>query len=92
MNEFYRLNLGLGSLPVLSDAETRSISPGNPTREKGGGAKAIPDEKHFASALGRGWKVRPWIGLPDGKVTTLADIKGAGIIQHIWQAQNRKLT
>ena len=33
---------GLGSLPLLSDAQTRSISPENPTGEKGKGAMMIP--------------------------------------------------
>ena len=31
-------NFGLGSLPLMSDAQTRSISPENPTGEKGKGA------------------------------------------------------
>jgi len=52
MQELYRLNLGLGSLPLLSDAETRSISAENPEGEKGGGAKAVPDGDNAASMLG----------------------------------------
>ncbi|GBC96314.1 hypothetical protein HRbin16_02116 [bacterium HR16] len=84
MNDLHLLNLGLGSLPLLSGAETRSISAENPTGERGGGAKAEPDEHNAASMLGKGWKVRPCITLEPGTTTTLADIQGPGIIQHIW--------
>jgi len=72
------------SLFLLSEAETRSISAENPTGEKAGGAKEVPDASHPASMLGKGWKVRPCITLQPGTTTTLADIKGAGVIQHIW--------
>lgn len=79
------LNLGLGSLPLLSNAETRSISAENPTGEKGGGAKAVPDENSpWAFMMGTGWKVRPFIVLQPGTTSTLADIEGPGIVQHIW--------
>lgn len=84
MNDLHLLNLGLGSLPLLSQAETRSISAENPNGERGGGAKAEPDEHSAASMLGKGWKVRPCITLEPGTTTTLADIQGPGIIQHIW--------
>ena len=84
MDLLYRLNLGLGSLPLLSEAETRSISAENPTGERGGGAKAAPDHNNPASLLGPGWKVRPCITLEPGSTTTLADIAGPGIVQHIW--------
>jgi hypothetical protein len=80
------LNLDLGSLPLLSDAETRSISAENITGEKGGGAKMIPPgEGHSASRLGKGWKVSPCLSqLPPGSTTTLADVAGPGVIQHVW--------
>ena len=84
MNALNSLNLGLANLPLLSDAETRSISAENPNGEKGGGAKTIPDDDSPASMLGPGWKVRPCIALPPGATTTLADVEGPGIIQHIW--------
>ena len=74
----------LNGLPMLRNSETRSISAENPTGEKGGGAKAIPGSGEAASELGPGWKVRPAITLPALKTTTLADIKGPGVIQHIW--------
>jgi hypothetical protein len=84
VRELYLLNFGLGSLPLLSDAETRSISAENPSGEKGGGAKAVPDENNPASMLGKGWKVRPCIDLEPQSTTVLADIAGPGIVQHIW--------
>ena len=40
---FNGLGLHLGNLSRLSDAESRSISPENPTGERGKGAMAIPD-------------------------------------------------
>lgn len=84
MDGLYRMNLGLGSLPLLSDAETRSISAENPKGERAGGAKEVPDTDSAASMLGKGWKVRPCITLEPDSTTTLADVEGPGIIQHIW--------
>jgi hypothetical protein len=74
----------LANLFLLSDAETRSISAENPLGERGGGAKAVPDANHPASMLGKSWKVRPCITLPPGETTTLMDVAGPGVIQHIW--------
>ena len=90
MDSIYKLNLGLGSLPLLSDAETRSISAENPDGAKGGGAKAVPDAGNAGSMLGEGWKIRPCITLDPGTTTTLANIDGPGIIQHIWITVNPK--
>jgi len=84
MNGLELLNLGLGNVFLLSDAETRSISAENPNGERGGGAKAEPNVNDPASMLGKGWKVRPCITLDPGTTTTLADIQGPGVIQHIW--------
>jgi len=78
------LNFGLGAIPLLSEAETRSISAENPDGARGGGARAVPDEGSAASMLGVGWKVRPCITLDPGTTTTLADVQGPGVIQHIW--------
>jgi hypothetical protein len=84
MNDLYKLNLGLGSLPLLSDAETRSISAENPDGGKGAGAQAVPDADSAASMLGQGWKVRPCITLAPNSTTVLADVDGPGVVQHIW--------
>ncbi len=84
MQDLAGLNFGLGSLPLLSDAETRSISAENPNGARAGGATAEPDENSAASMLGTGWKVRPCITLEPGSTTCLADIAGPGVIQHIW--------
>jgi hypothetical protein len=80
----------LDTLPLLRNSQTRSISAENPKGEKGGGATAIPDASNPASALGKGWKVRPAITLPNGETVTLADIAGPGTIQHIWMTVNPK--
>jgi len=76
--------MGLGSLSLLSDAETRSISAENPTGEKGGGARAVPQPNSPASKLGSGWKARPCITLEPGAITQLANVEGPGVVQHIW--------
>lgn len=78
------LNMGLGSVPLLSESVTRSISAENPTGAVAAGAQAVPGAQEPASLLGRGWKVRPCISLEPGTTTTLADIAGPGVIQHIW--------
>lgn len=78
------LRMGLGSVYLVADAETRSISAENPDGSRGGGARAVPDATSAASALGAGWKVRPCITLKAGQTATLADVEGPGVIQHIW--------
>ena len=76
---------GLGHLHVLNKEEFRSISAENPDGAKGGGAKAEIDAPNNAAALlGKGWKVRPCINLKPGETVTLADIKGSGMIRHMW--------
>ncbi len=81
---------GLSSLPLLRHAETRSISAENPTGEKGGGAKAVPDAGAPSSELGAGWKARPAIDLAGHQTATLADVKGPGVIKHIWMTVDPK--
>jgi len=81
----------LGSLPHRAGLVTRQISAENPTGAKGGGAIWDPDPQdpnlpHSgpALALGRGWKVRPFIQVKRGETATLADILGPGCINHIF--------
>jgi hypothetical protein len=78
------LNLGLGAIPLLTDGETRSICAENPDGSRGAAARAVPDSGSAGSDLGQGWKIRPCITIDAGSTTTLADIKGPGVIQHIW--------
>ena len=85
MASFNGLGMHMGNLAILSDAESRSICPENPTGEKGKGAMAVPDAvKGPARKLGRGWKVAPYVVIEPGEVKVLADITGAGAIAQIW--------
>jgi len=90
---FNGLDMNMGNLYRLSDAETRSISPENFTGEKGKGGMAKPSDgdqrnvanaSHAARDLGQGWKVNPFIIIKPGETFTLAEIEGPGAIQHIW--------
>lgn len=93
-NKFNGLDMSLGNLSRLSDAQTRSISPENFTGEKGRGGMADPvadkNQPNKATAadaardLGKGWKVNPFINIDAGKTFVLAEIEGPGAIQHIW--------
>ena len=83
------LGLGLGGLPLLGGARTRSVSPENPTGEKGKGGMAVPDPDKLpfsaaASNLGQGWKVDPFRTVKSGETVTIMDVDGPGVIQHIW--------
>ena len=78
------LGMGLGNLFELSDYETRSLCAENPDGAKGGGARAVPDAANPGSDLGTGWKVRPCLTLAAGETATLADIRGPGVLQHLW--------
>ena len=84
---FDGLGLHLGNLSRLSPAESRSISPENPTGERGGGARATTGVASAAAAvagLGPGWKISPYVKIGPGTTFTLADIAGSGAIQSIW--------
>lgn len=60
---FDGLNMNMGTLSLLSDAKTRSISPENFSGQKGSGAMADPakyvwnvsNASHKAKELGKGW-------------------------------------
>lgn len=87
--DFDGLSMSLGSLPRLSNAESRSISAENPTGEKGKGAMATDGfGAKAARDLGQGWKVSPAINIEGKKVQVLADIDGPGAIQSMWMTGN----
>jgi hypothetical protein len=84
-NNFNGLNMNLGNLSLLSNAETRSISAENFTGEKGKGGMATEGTgAHVGRLLGQGWKISPSIHIAPKATATLADITGMGAIQHIW--------
>jgi len=92
--------MNLGNIMKLSSAVTRSITAENVYGEKGKGGMADQSgtpqaevEKSgqrwespnpCARDLGQTWKVRPCITLPKETTTTLMDVAGPGVIQHIW--------
>jgi len=92
--------MSLDNIARLSNAVTRSITAENVYGEKGRGGmaevSATPQPEvakigqkwdgpnACARHLGRTWKVRPCITLPAESTTTLMDVDGPGIIQHIW--------
>jgi len=79
------LGLSLGALPLLSDAESRSISPENFTGAKGNGGMATEGTgKERARDLGRGWKISPSVEIAAHTTFEIANIKGPGAIQQIW--------
>jgi hypothetical protein len=79
------LNNSLSNLYRLSDAKSRSISPENPTGEKGKGGMATQGTgANAARDLGQGWKVSPSVAIEPGTTFTVAEINEAGTIQHIW--------
>lgn len=82
---FNGLGLHLGNLSLLSQAQTRSISPENFTGEKGKAGMATEGTgAHCARDLGQGWKISPSIRIAAGEVRELANIEGPGAIQQIW--------
>ena len=82
---FEGLQLNMASLPLLSDAKTRSISPENFTGEKGKGGMATEGTgKNAARELGQGWKVSPSVRIKKGQTFVMGEIEGSGVIQHIW--------
>lgn len=85
MAKFNGLGMNLGNLSLLSDAETRSISPENKTGAKNAGGLAPEGSSSPAARdLGVGWKVNPREFIEPGETLTLADIEGSGAIQQIW--------
>ena len=76
----------LSNLYRLSDAKSLSISPENPSGEKGKGGMATEGNgAHAARDLGQGWKVSPAVTINAGATYTVAEISGSGTIEHIWK-------
>ncbi|HWR17739.1 MAG TPA: glycoside hydrolase family 172 protein [Terriglobales bacterium] len=80
------LQNSLANIYRLSNAKTFSISPENPTGEKGKGGMATEGTNaSFGRHLGgQGWKVSPSIIIESGRTATLATIDGSGMVNHIW--------
>ena len=79
------LEMNLGNLYRLSNAQSRSISPENFTGEKGKAGMATEGTgKNAARDLGQGWKVSPSVRIKAKSTFTLAEIDGSGAIQQIW--------
>lgn len=90
--------LGLDGLPFRAGVVSRQASAENPTGAPGAGATrdADPDDPDLvysgpAVALGRGWKVRPYVPLPAGDTLVLADIEGPGVIRQLFLTTNAPL-
>jgi len=82
---FSGLDMSLGNLYRLSNAQSRSISPENFTGEKGKAAMATEGTgKNAARELGQGWKVSPSVRIKARSTFTLAEIAGPGAIQQTW--------
>ncbi len=96
---FNGVAMNLGNIMKLSAARTRSITAENVYGEKGrGGMAEITDTpppevlrlgQHWypqtaARDLGQTWKIRPCLTLPGQSTTTIMDVAGPGVIQHIW--------
>ncbi|NOU68868.1 DUF2961 domain-containing protein [Paenibacillus sp. LMG 31461] len=85
MHACHGLMLGLGNLPLVSKAKSRSISAENFTGAKGMAGMATEGTgANAARELGVGWKVSPSVSIPAGNTISLGDIDGPGAIQHVW--------
>ena len=85
MSQFNGLGLHLGNLARMSNAQSRSISPENPTGEVANGARATTGTgAEAARDLGPGWKISPSVKIAPGETFEIADIAGSGAIQQIW--------
>lgn len=84
-SQFNGIESNLGNIYRISDARTRSISPENFNGAKGKGGMAVTGTgQHAARDLGQGWKISPSVIIKSRTTFTVAEIDGAGSIQHIW--------
>jgi len=91
MSAFYEGGL-LSNITFAQDARSFSVSPENPTGEKGKGGMAEVSKGVAGNAardLGQGWKVNPYVRILPGETVTLLDITGEGVISHIWLTCSR---
>ena len=84
-SSFNGVGVSLENLFRLSSAQSRSISPENPTGEKGNGGRAqTGSASESARDLGPGWKINPFLVIAGGETREIATIEGPGVIQQIW--------
>lgn len=77
---------GLSRLPFLTEGVSRAVNAENPTGAKGKGAMS-------SSVLGMGRKGSPCLkDIKSGETEVLADVKGAGVITHIWMTVTNQTT
>lgn len=75
----------LGFLSKMQNIRSFSVCPENFTGEKGLAGRAVEGTgASCARDLGQGWKISPSVAIGAGQVFTMADVKGAGAIKHIW--------
>jgi hypothetical protein len=87
MNEFNGLICDVGTLPLLANAQSRSLTAENITGAKGAGARATKGTgAGCARDLGLGWKISPSVAIEPGTVYELGNIEGPGAIQSMWMA------
>ena len=78
---------GLSDLALLTNAQSRSLSPENRNGAPGGGALCPLEQgsaREAARELGAGWKVNPFVVIKAGTTYEIGDIEGPGTIDHIW--------
>lgn len=70
---------------LIGTGKSRSISPENFDGAKGLGGMAVHGTgESCARELGQGWKVSPSVRIDPHSLYTMAEIKGPGVINHIW--------
>lgn len=75
----------LDNLCKLEGYTSKSISPENPTGEKGGAGRAVEGTgSYFSRNIGCGYKISPSINIAAGKEAVLGNIETSGEIKHIW--------
>ncbi|NLG98915.1 MAG: DUF2961 domain-containing protein [Chloroflexi bacterium] len=85
MLHHFGLENSLGNIFRLSKAKSFSITPENPTGEKGKGGMAVDGTgARCARDLGPGWKISPSFAFPAGETLAIASIEGPGALQSMW--------